>query len=152
MSNSLLLTKSIHPDQTTEKEKPYHSALGNFLPERAAGFNSFCCLMECLYVWGDEWLRHQGRAAGTHISMPGGFCLLRILITPWDKKSVTLSSPLHPQQSPDNCGFIHRTVFKHRHCPVWEREFFQFLMLIFNLWCRSQTNKSICVHPCSGKG
>lgn len=47
MSNSLLLTKSIHPDQTTEKEKQYHSALGNFLPERAAGFNSFCCLMGC---------------------------------------------------------------------------------------------------------
>lgn len=96
MSNSLFLTKSIHPDQTTENEKQYHSALGNFLPERVAGFNSFCCLTECLCVWGDERLRHQGRAAGT--AVPGGFCPLRIWITPWDKKSVTL--PPHPS-TPD---------------------------------------------------
>lgn len=98
MSNSLLLTKSIHPDQTTENKKQYHSALGNFLPERVAGFNSFCCLTECLCVWGDEWLRHQGRAAGTHTAVPGGFCPLRIWITPWDKKPVTL--PPHPS-TPD---------------------------------------------------
>lgn len=94
MSNSLFLTKSIQPDQTTEKEKQYHSALGNFLPERAAGFSSFCSLTECLCVWGDEWLRHWGRAAGSHIPVPGGFCPLRIWITPWDKKTVTL--PPHP--------------------------------------------------------
>lgn len=94
MSNSLLLTKSIHPDQTTEQEKQYHRALGNFLPERAAGFNSFCCLTERLCVWKDDWLRHKGRAAGTHIPVPGGSCSLRIWITPWDKKPVTL--PPHP--------------------------------------------------------
>lgn len=152
MSNSLLLTKSNHPDETTE-QKQYHSALGNFLPERAAGFNSFCCLTESLCVWGDEWLRHKGRAAGTHIPVPEGFYPLRIWITPWDKKTNnTPSSPLHSQQSPNNCGFIHRTVFKQRCCLVWEREFLQFLTLIFNLWCKSQPNKSNCAYPCSGKG
>lgn len=77
---SLLLTKNIHPDQTTEKEKQYQSALGDFLPERAAVFTPFSCCGEC--AWGDEWLGHRGRAAGARIPAAGGFCPLGIWITP----------------------------------------------------------------------